>query len=98
MEYVNNAYIDWKNSSIQMKIMYFMLFKSIGTGFYHGIKNFKKSNQPVSQLFEKIISYSLTGIFEAVLWPITFTHFVTVGLDKIALEIMNKPNNNNTTN
>ncbi len=98
MEYANSACIYLKTSSIQMKIMNFMLFKSIGTGFYHGIKNFKKSDQPVSQLFEKIISYSLTGIFEAVLWPITFTHFVTVGLDKIALEIMNKPNNNNTTN
>ncbi len=96
MEYVNSAYIDWKNLPIQIKIMNFMLFKNIGTGLYIGIKSFTKSERPVSQLFENVISYTFFGVFEAGLWPITFTHFVITGLDKIALQIMDKKNTNKT--
>ncbi len=90
MNYVKDVYICWKALPIQDKIVNFMFFKSIGTGLYLGIKNFNQSDQPVSQLCKTVIKYSLSGIFAAALWPITFTHFVAENLDKVALQIMNK--------
>ncbi len=100
MNYVKDVYICWKALPVQNKIVNFMFYKSVGTGLYLGIKNYNALDQPAAtaQLFYTVIKYSLSGVFQAALWEITFTHFVVENLDKIALEIMNKPNNNNPTN
>ncbi len=90
MEYLNNTCVYLKNMPIHLKIMNFMLFKNIGIGFYIGIKNFKSSSKPVSQLFDSIISYTIWGFFEAFCWPISLSYMLTVELDKVALYLMDK--------
>jgi hypothetical protein len=79
------------NSPFVCKVMGFIILKNFGEGFYKGIKNFKSSNRPVTQLFDNIVSYTVYGCFESLFWPLTFPLMITYELDKFANYIMGKP-------
>lgn len=80
------------DAPIQIKIMIFMMIKSIYVGFYKGIRNFRTSDNPVTQLLGCVLMYTLWGYIEAILWPITLPLFITLELDKIAKDLMRKNN------
>ncbi len=78
------------NSPLSCKLMSLIILKNFGSGFYKGIKNFKSSNYPVTQLFDNIISYTMWGCVESLFWPLTFPLIITHELDKFANYVMGK--------
>ena len=78
------------NSPLSCKIMGFIILKNFSEGLYKGIKNFKSSNRPVTQLFDHIVSYTMWGCFESLFWPLTFPLLITHELDKFANYVMGK--------
>ncbi len=77
-------------SPLHCKIMGFLILKNFGIGLYKGIKNFKMSERPVTQLIDNIFSYSIWGYIEAFFWPITFPITIGYELDKVANYMMGK--------
>ena len=92
MEQIANTLIYVYDAPIPIKIMIFMMIKSIYVGFYKGIENFRTSDNPVTQLLGSVIVYTLWGYLEAIFWPITLPLFITLELDKIAKDLMKKDN------
>ncbi len=52
---------------ITCKIMGLIIVKNFAVGLYKGIKNLKKSNKPITQLYDNIFSYTLWGFAEAII-------------------------------
>lgn len=76
--------------NVVTKIMIIIIVKNISVGFYEGIRNFKKSSRPFTQIYENLFWYMVQGAYEAIFWPITFPYMITYELDKVALYFMNK--------
>lgn len=76
---------------IPCKIMGIIILKNFAYGLYKGIKNFKKSERPVTQLYDNVFSYTIWGFAEAIIWPITFPYTITYEFDKLANYAMGKP-------
>ena len=90
MANINNTINSFYEAPVINKIMTIMLVKNVGYGFYIGIKNFKSSERPVTQLFDSVFSYTIWGFVEATFWPLTFTHLITSELDRFAKFLMDK--------
>ncbi len=95
MTYINFDFNAIYNSPLSCKVMGFIILKNFGEGLYKGIKNFKSSNRPVTQLFDNIVSYTVYGFFESLFWPLTFPLMITYELDKFTNYVMGKSIRNN---
>ncbi len=94
MTHINFDFNAFYNSPLSCKVMGFIILKNFGFGLYKGIKDFKSSNRPVTQLFDNIVSYTMWGCFESLFWPLTFPLIITHELDRFANYVMGKPIHN----
>lgn len=71
------------DAPIPCKIMGLLLAKNVLIGVYYGVREFKTHEQPITNMYDQIISNTIWGVIEAFLWPITFPHSVLSSLDKV---------------
>ncbi len=89
-EQITNVLTQIFYAPLHIKFMIFIMIKNICIGVYKGIQNFRTADNPVTQLFGFIVTYTLWGYIVAIFWPITIPLFVLSELDEIAKLIMKK--------
>ncbi len=65
------------------KVMGLIMLRNLGIGFYKGIKTYKKTSKPITNLFHHVVSNFLFGIFETIFWPVTLPLIVLEYSDDI---------------
>ncbi len=71
------------NIPLSCKIMGFIIIKNMCSGIYLGISEFKSSSKPITNLYDRIMSNTFTGLYEALFWPISLPYTITNELDNV---------------